>query len=1063
MGAHMTRRVGLVLASIHTGASNGLWSQIADYSQRSDYSLFVFPGGRLEYQENQEYLRNAIYSLVNTDNLDGVITWASALGGAVSVSEVQVFLQNLEDLDCVCIGMKKEGCPGISFDAYSGVQSVMLHCIKEHHARKLAFLRGPENHYSAEDRYRAYCDTLDQTSLLFDSRLVSDPFSWSEGRMAIVQLLEERNLVPGRDFDTLVCASDLMMFDAGKYLEALGYSIPEDLRIVGYNDSRESHLLKVPCTTARMPVGELARMSWNLLNGMLGEEDFSCFDLLLPSQMIVRQSCGCTYSLGSEQQARRAVGSLELFQAWLIQVFDANEEEQGRIKRLLKEASLQDEKEVLSLIGYLSYWFLDRGGDPSLLSEALHWYCTFFASPSFKMLCAGPIRDLFLRQRDLVAHEHAYQHSLQASILNMLKYDLLGVRALSSIPSLLAKHLGLLGIDAGYLVLYGDETKNTFIGGYADSLVMERKQQFPKHLLLPQGLLDHLGQGVHVVEPLFMDNQPIGYLILRTTLFSGSVMEELRTALSSAIKGALLLDAANRAREDAERAQRSRSEFFANVGEGLKTPFETILSIAKQVEGDMGKQIEGQIRTATHLLELSLSYSGNLELEHKVCNPMTLITPLLGSFPLVYEGPDEMPALCVDTKRLIQSFTIICEYILREGGSIRLQTTLSKEGLQFCFTSSLSTWKASMGSQDPSLSLAQRIILMSHGSFSLQDNVVVVLLPLPSLMGESNPPSFDTLFFIATDGNDPVPELLRTSFASCEVIPVGSLQRQELSRIAGGIIGWDADNQGREFRLLRTSLAGHNTLSLSPMVCFHAPEGQQNLSSSLMATHHHHSDGVLVMVKGIPEAFCKLLALDEEFIVHSEREDVLDVVANQPVHLILGSLFDPVLYRTIRKTCDAPIVVIRERWEKEEAEQLSLIPRLLIAHQCVLESSEFGERLLALLETNELLPPLTGALVKRAVVYLGSHATEQISRWQLAESVNVSEDYLTRIFRKELGISPWDYLNRHRVFLATQLLRESSLSINEVASQSGFQDQAYFCRVFKKIKGCAPGKIRSQR
>jgi AraC-like DNA-binding protein len=217
------------------------------------------------------------------------------------------------------------------------------------------------------------------------------------------------------------------------------------------------------------------------------------------------------------------------------------------------------------------------------------------------------------------------------------------------------------------------------------------------------------------------------------------------------------------------------------------------------------------------------------------------------------------------------------------------------------------------------------------------------------------------------------------------------------------------------------------------------------------------------MVKGIPEAFCKLLALDEEFIVHSEREDVLDVVANQPVHLILGSLFDPVLYRTIRKTCDAPIVVIRERWEKEEAEQLSLIPRLLIAHQCVLESSEFGERLLALLETNELLPPLTGALVKRAVVYLGSHATEQISRWQLAESVNVSEDYLTRIFRKELGISPWDYLNRHRVFLATQLLRESSLSINEVASQSGFQDQAYFCRVFKKIKGCAPGKIRSQR
>ncbi len=238
----------------------------------------------------------------------------------------------------------------------------MLHCIREHRARKLAFLRGPENHYSAEDRYRAYCDTLDQTSLLFDPpRLVSDPFSWSEGRGAIEQLLEERNLTPGRDFDTLVCASDLMMFDAGKYLERLGYSIPEDLRIVGYNDSRESHLLKVPCTTARMPVNELARMSWNLLSGMLAEEDPSCFDLLLPSQPIIRQSCGCTYSLGSEQQARRVVGSLDLFQAWVIQVFDANEEEQERIKKLIREASLQHESEVLALISQLSYRFLDRG------------------------------------------------------------------------------------------------------------------------------------------------------------------------------------------------------------------------------------------------------------------------------------------------------------------------------------------------------------------------------------------------------------------------------------------------------------------------------------------------------------------------------------------------------------------------------------------------------------------------------------------------------------------------------------------------------------------------------
>ena len=71
----------------------------------------------------------------------------------------------------------------------------------------------------------------------------------------------------------------------------------------------------------------------------------------------------------------------------------------------------------------------------------------------------------------------------------------------------------------------------------------------------------------------------------------------------------------------------------------------------------------------------------------------------------------------------------------------------------------------------------------------------------------------------------------------------------------------------------------------------------------------------------------------------------------------------------------------------------------------------------------------------------------------------MSEDYLTRIFRKELGISPWDYLNRYRIYLASELLRQEAMSVNEVASRTGFQDQAYFCRVFKKIKGVTPGKM----
>ena len=55
-----------------------------------------------------------------------------------------------------------------------------------------------------------------------------------------------------------------------------------------------------------------------------------------------------------------------------------------------------------------------------------------------------------------------------------------------------------------------------------------------------------------------------------------------------------------------------------------------------------------------------------------------------------------------------------------------------------------------------------------------------------------------------------------------------------------------------------------------------------------------------------------------------------------------------------------------------------------------------------------------------------------------------------------------DYLNRFRIQIASKLLLETGASISEIASLTGFQDQAYFCRVFRKVKGFPPGNIRSR-
>ena len=108
----------------------------------------------------------------------------------------------------------------------------------------------------------------------------------------------------------------------------------------------------------------------------------------------------------------------------------------------------------------------------------------------------------------------------------------------------------------------------------------------------------------------------------------------------------------------------------------------------------------------------------------------------------------------------------------------------------------------------------------------------------------------------------------------------------------------------------------------------------------------------------------------------------------------------------------------------------------------------------------DTLPQHTSALVKRAVAYFHQNYGYALSRLQIAEAIGVSEDYLSRIFRQEMDVSPWEYLNRYRILQAKELLRSTSDAVKNVALQVGFTNPAYFSRVFRNVTGISPSAYR---
>jgi YesN/AraC family two-component response regulator len=99
-------------------------------------------------------------------------------------------------------------------------------------------------------------------------------------------------------------------------------------------------------------------------------------------------------------------------------------------------------------------------------------------------------------------------------------------------------------------------------------------------------------------------------------------------------------------------------------------------------------------------------------------------------------------------------------------------------------------------------------------------------------------------------------------------------------------------------------------------------------------------------------------------------------------------------------------------------------------------------------------------LVKQALVYLHQNYSFPISRKNIAEAVGVSENYISQIFRQETTLSPWDYLNRYRIHRAKELLLQSDDSVTNIAMKVGFNDPAYFSRVFHRLTGASPLEFR---
>jgi DNA-binding LacI/PurR family transcriptional regulator len=173
----------------------------------------------------------------------------------------------------------------VDADNRDGGRRATSHLV-ERGRRRIATITGPRDMVAGIDRLAGYRDALADAGIAADDGLIATgDFTQAGGEAAMERLLRERP-----DLDAVFCASDLMALAALGVLQAAGRRVPEDVAVVGYDDSPIATTTRPTLTSVRQPIEEMGREMVHLLAGGIEQNGRVARHIVLATELIARAS-----------------------------------------------------------------------------------------------------------------------------------------------------------------------------------------------------------------------------------------------------------------------------------------------------------------------------------------------------------------------------------------------------------------------------------------------------------------------------------------------------------------------------------------------------------------------------------------------------------------------------------------------------------------------------------------------------------------------------------------------------------------------------------------------------
>ncbi|MBP1931347.1 LacI family DNA-binding transcriptional regulator [Ammoniphilus resinae] len=273
-----TKSIIVVVPGITNSFFSNVLLGIETIASKYEYQVLL---GDTQNDQSKGY---AYLDLLKQKQVDGVISLTARMK-----REYLEEISNQYPVVLACEYLEGSNVPTVAIDNIRCAEKLTQHLINLRHKR-IAFLSGPMEIILNRDRLKGFYNSMIIHGMEVDSSLVAEgDFTMESGYQ-----LTKKLLTLERPPTAIFAANDEMAIGSIKAIKCIGWKVPKDVAVVGFDDIKMASIFEPSLTTIAQPASLIGIRAMETLLDLMNQESYVRRSTILKGDLVIRESCGAT-------------------------------------------------------------------------------------------------------------------------------------------------------------------------------------------------------------------------------------------------------------------------------------------------------------------------------------------------------------------------------------------------------------------------------------------------------------------------------------------------------------------------------------------------------------------------------------------------------------------------------------------------------------------------------------------------------------------------------------------------------------------------------------------------